>query len=146
MGLAFNTMSGPRSSRLLPRGEGGGYGWLMVTPKRFLGVGGVLLMVFLLAERGPAATEAAPETDYHVEIVQMSADNFQAVRYEAFTGRAWQIRNGDWEVIADAAAPPRSRYVIKLIALAGDWGAVRYDVKSGRSWRASDGAWVEMKG
>jgi hypothetical protein len=95
-----------------------------------------------------AAKGAEPTSgEYRIVVVAVSGQAWDAIRYNAATGKAAVIAGGKWQEIKEpkGAGPlPRSEYQVHMVSLAQDWGAVRMDVRSGRSWRATPQGWEEI--
>lgn len=104
----------------------------------------------LAAAAAEPATVKAPEAtsgEYRLVVVPVSGQAWDAIRYNAATGKTAVIVGGKWQDIQEpkGAAPlPRSEYQVHMISLAQNWGAVRMDVRSGRSWRATPEGWDEI--
>jgi hypothetical protein len=108
------------------------------------------LLVSTLAASGAPAAEKGAEAgsgEYRLVVVPVSGQAWDAIRYNAATGKAAVMSGGKWQTIAEPAGAgplPRSEYQVHMIALAQNWGAVRMDVRSGRSWRATPQGWEEI--
>ena len=99
-----------------------------------------VLLVLLLGACGTSQPRFA------IEMVPVTAGNWEAIRYNTSTGAAWTARQGEWVPIRDLEPLPESVYAIRLVAEAdGGWGAIRLDTASGRSWSADRGTWVEIR-
>lgn len=104
----------------------------------------VIVVVCVLVVAG--CGEQPPREDaFRVVMVQkVDRSDWQAIRYNRFTGESWYATSGAWGKINDDDNVSESRYRVKMVSMNGNWGAIRVDVDSGKSWRVRNGAWVEM--
>jgi hypothetical protein len=96
--------------------------------------------------RGPAArgeTPPAPAKGYELRVVSVG-DVYQCVRFKPATGQAWQMLNGRWEKLEEAAPPPAGDYEIVIVP-AESLLAIRLDRATGATWLAQGGKWVPIK-
>ncbi|WP_439629095.1 hypothetical protein [Gemmata sp.] len=71
-------------------------------------------------------------------------DTYKCVRFRPGTGEAWQLSDGRWEKLEEAAAPPAGDYDVLLIP-AGVLLAVRVDRATGATWLVQGGKWTPIK-
>jgi len=91
-----------------------------------------------------AATAASAPATYDVVTTPASETEWNAIKYEIYTGKAWKLDQGRWVPIPDPVDPGRGTYKVEMIPLRDDWGALRYDIHSGRSWVATVPGWSEI--
>lgn len=104
----------------------------------------VVVSIFLLIGCGEQSQPPKEDAFRVVMIQKVDKSDWQAIRYNRYTGEAWYATSGAWERINDDETVGESLYTVKMAAMRGNWGAIRMDVHSGKSWRIRNGAWVEM--
>ena len=87
-----------------------------------------------------------PDLDsFRIVIIEKpDGTNWNAVRYNRYTGESWFAISGAWKKIVDEEAIMESSYDVKLVPVNNGWAAIRIDINSGASWRANIGKWVKM--
>jgi hypothetical protein len=85
----------------------------------------------------------APGKGYVLRAVAVG-DVYKAVRFRRATGEAWELLDGAWQKLEDAAAPPAGEYEVHLLP-ADPLLAIRIDRATGATWLTRKGKWVRVK-
>jgi hypothetical protein len=97
--------------------------------------------------RGPAARgddkPATPAKDYELRVVNVG-DGYKAIRFKPSTGESWQLLNGRWEKLEEAAPPPAGDHDILLVP-AKSLLALRLDRATGATWLVQGKKWTPIK-
>jgi hypothetical protein len=96
---------------------------------------------------GPASggddKPAMPAKGFELRVVNI-ADTYKAIRFKPATGESWQLLNGRWQKLEEAAPPPAADYDVLLIP-ADPLFALRLDRASGATWLIQAGKWTSIK-
>ena len=104
----------------------------------------LMLFVFSIFLLTGCGSEPQPDS-YRVIIEENhNQSNWNAIKYNRFTGEAWSATSGTWKKLLDSEEVEKSDYEIKLVPLKRNWGAVRINLNTGMTWRAKKGKWVAM--
>lgn len=88
--------------------------------------------------------ESEPDSYRVVMIENHNQSNWNAIKYNRFTGEAWSATSGAWKQLLDLEEIEPSLYEVKMVPLKKSWGAIRVDLNTGKTWRAKKGKWVVM--
>lgn len=103
-----------------------------------------LAIVFTVAAASVAPCDDKPAAKaFELRTVGVG-DTYKCVRFRPGTGEAWQLLDGQWEKLEEAAAPPAGDYDVFLIP-AGTLLAVRVERTTGATWLVQGGKWLPIK-
>ena len=103
-----------------------------------------IFVVLLLVVLSACSENEKPNSFSVVMISKSQSNNWNAIKYNKFTGESWLAKAGSWKKIIDSKSIDDSVYKIEMVAIAKNWGAIRIDVNNGRSWRVLKGEWKSM--
>ena len=105
----------------------------------------VVILAGLLAGAGRvrADEKPTPGKGYELRVVAFG-DSYHGIRFKPATGESWNMLNGRWEPLDEAAAPPAGDYDVFIIP-ASALLAVRIDRASGSCWLLTKGKWNPVK-
>ncbi len=96
---------------------------------------------------GASSGTGGAEARYAVAMVALGERRWNAVRYDARSGRAWQMRRGAWVRIAEFPGRRPGVGDFQVVAVRsgdGRMSAVRYEVRSGNSWHLDEDRWLPI--